>query len=49
MIDYSKCPDCGCWHDAFEGSLIQTENPEETRFVCLDCFERFISGGEDNE
>lgn len=33
------CPDCGCLHD--DGGLIQTDNPEETRFVCLDCYETY--------
>lgn len=38
--NYCKCPDCGCWHD--DGGLIQTDNEEETRYVCLDCFESYL-------
>lgn len=40
----SKCPWCGCWHD--DGHLIQTENPDETCFVCFNCAEHYYYGVE---
>lgn len=42
MFRNEKCPLCGYWHDLGEGGWIQTEDPEETKFVCLDCFESYL-------
>ena len=39
-FNLSKCPDCGVWHD--DGVLIQTENSEDTRFVCIECMDKYL-------
>lgn len=44
---HTQCPDCGSFHDVLEGAFIQTENSEESRYVCLECFEKYLE--EDDE
>lgn len=40
-----KCPRCGAWHD--DGVLIQTEDKNETEYVCHECADEFYESEEE--